>query len=383
MIGGQSRGMARLQPGRVLRPHQETPAKKRRSAVAGDARPQKAANGDSQAAKSDQPEKGGSTGSNLPSLVCLADVEIEFVDWIWSPYLPKRKLTVIEGDPGVGKSWLTNAIAADVSSGRALPGQSKPTGPDHVLILSAEDGLGDTIRPRCEALGANLKNIIALDEPIILNKDGWERLEAAIKETLPTLVIIDPLVAYLGGEVDMYRANQMRVIMRALADLAAAHGCAILVVRHLRKSRGGPAIYQGQGSIDITAAARSVLMVGDRNGVGVMAHAKCNLAGLGASLSYEKGDNGFRWLGEVSVTADDLAAEPDDLDARTALEEAKDFLREVLANGRVPSKELNEQAEQLGISERTLRRARSDLGVTAEQVGNQWYASLPSEGQST
>ncbi len=383
MTGAQSRGLSRLQPSRVPRPRQETLAKKRRQAVSRNASPKKAVNGDSQAAKSDQPEKGGSTGTDLPSLVCLADVEIEFVDWIWSPYLPKRKLTVIEGDPGVGKSWLTNSIAAAISASWALPGQSKPTGPDRVLILSAEDGLGDTIRPRCEALGATLKNIIALDEQIILNKDGWKRLEAAIKTTMPTLVIIDPLVAYLGGEVDMYRANQMRVIMRALADLAAAHGCAILVVRHLRKSRGGQAIYQGQGSIDITAAARSVLMVGDRNGVGVMAHAKCNLARLGASLSYEKGDNGFRWLGEVSVTAYDLAAEHDDRDARTALEEAKDFLREVLANGRVPSKELIEQADQLGISKRTLRRARSDLGVRAEQVGNQWYASMPSVGQCT
>jgi len=249
-------------------------------------------------------------------------------------------------------------------------------------MLSAEDGLGDTIRPRLEALGAQLENIIALDEPITFDEKGLLKLEQALNEVKPAVVFIDPLVAYTGGKVDLHRANQVRALLRPLACLAEKYGCAIVTVRHLRKSRGGAAIYQGQGSIDITAACRSVLMVGIDNGTTVMAHAKCNLAPLGPSLSYKIEDSCFKWIGKVKTTAEDLAAEPDDSDTRRAVDEAMDFLREALANGPVLSNDLEEQAAKLGISNRTLRRAKPRAGVKARQQGGHWECYLMEESQS-
>ncbi len=315
------------------------------------------------------------------SLVRLSDVKTEKVAWLWYPYIPKGKVTSIEGDPGVGKSWLTTAIAAAISKGQPLPGQHQSQGPQTVLMLSAEDGLGDTIKPRLEALGASLDSIHALDEAIVLDDKGLERFRRAIKKTQPAVVFIDPLVAYMGGKIDLHKANEVRVLMRALAQVAEKFGCAIVTLRHLRKSRGGAAIYQGLGSIDITAACRSVLMVGTDSGRQVVAQAKCNLAKLGSSLAYSIDKGRFRWLGQVSATAEDLAAEPDDRDTRGALTEAMDFLREALGKGPLPSADLEEAAKEAGISERTLRRARRRLGARARLKGGRWVCSLPPEGQ--
>ena len=314
------------------------------------------------------------------ALVRLSDVKPEKVKWLWYPYIPKGKVTSIEGDPGVGKSWLTTAIAAAISKGQRLPGQDHARFPQTVLMLTAEDGLGDTVRPRLEALGANLDNIHALDGPITLNGKGLDQLEEAIIKTHPAAVFIDPLVAYMGGKVDLHRANEVRVFMSALAGVAEKHRCAVVPVRHLRKSRGGAAIYQGLGSIDITAACRSVLMVGKDHDQRVMAHAKCNLASFGSSLAYDIEDGRFKWIGKVRTTAEDLAAEPDDQDTRNALEEALDFLEERLRNGPVPSADLDMAAKEADISERTLKRARRKRGVRAKQIDKCWVCSLPPQG---
>ena len=143
-------------------------------------------------------------------------------------------------------------------------------------------------------------------------------------------------------------------------------------MRHLRKSRGGSAIYQGQGSIDITAACRSVLMVGMGHDQPVMAHAKCNLAKLGPSLAYSIKNGRFKWGGQVSTTAEDLAAEPDSPEKRAALDVAVEFLREALSQGRVASQDLRKQAKELGIADRTLARAKKKVGAKAKQDGGHW-----------
>jgi hypothetical protein len=216
-------------------------------------------------------------------LICLADVVPEHVDFLWHPYIPKGKLTLIEGDPGVGKSWLICAIATATAAGDGPSGWVQDV-PGNVLMLSVEDGLADTIRPRLDAMRANVKRIFALQGALILNDSGLLRLESEIIDYRPTLVAIDPLVAYLGAGVDLHRANETRAVMSRLAILAEKYHCAIVAVRHLTKGGKDKAIYRGIGSIDFTAACRSVLLVGsdpDDTSRRAVVHIKSNLSEKG------------------------------------------------------------------------------------------------------
>jgi RecA-family ATPase len=192
----------------------------------------KVSGADQQGATSDKDER-------KLSLVCMADVAPEEVEFLWRPYIPLGKLTNIEGDPEGGKSTLSLQIAAAVSKGGMLRDQKMVNG--RVLLLSAEDGLADTVRPRLDRANANCQNVIALDKHFSFDAEGLRFLDWAIGEVGPDLVIIDPIVAYTGEKVDMYRANQVRKMMKGLADLAEKHGCAIVIVRHFKKSGGGRA----------------------------------------------------------------------------------------------------------------------------------------------
>ncbi len=244
----------------------------------------------------------------------LSGVTPEKIDWLWYPYIPRGKVTLLEGDPGLGKSWATMAIAAAVSRGRKLPGQ-KVARNGKVLVLSAEDGIADTIRPRVGSLEANLRKVFAIDEPVIMDEEGIERVGQQIRVIKPQLVVLDPLVAYMGGKIDLHKANETRTIMSGLAHLAQTHHVAILAVRHLTKGQRDKSVYRGIGSIDIIGAARSAILVGqhpfderDR----VMVHIKSNLAHSGKSIRYRlrpESSRPFRWIGLCDITAPELLHE--------------------------------------------------------------------------
>ena len=322
-------------------------------------------------------------GQVPPGAHCMADIEPEDVEWLWRPYIPRGKVTSIEGDPGVGKSMLTCAIVADLSRGRKLPGNQGPSEPIRALMLTAEDGLADTVRPRLEAFGADLPRIFAPEVYWELNEKGLARLEALIEEYTPDLVTIDPLVAYTGN-IDLHRANEVRKVMAALADIAHRHNVAIVIVRHLTKSKRDRAAYRGQGSIDITASCRSVLMVGpDPEGRPhhVLAHVKCNLAPLGSSLTFTIDEGQFEWVGEATYSAEDLCGEAESSQTRSEIEEAVDFLGQILADDPVPALDCLAQAQALGISVRTLYRAKRKLGVKSKKDPDQWYWLPPQGGQ--
>ncbi|MBA7635840.1 DNA repair protein RadA [subsurface metagenome] len=317
----------------------------------------------------------------------IADVEPEDVKWLWYPYVPYGKLTLLEGDPGTGKSWLGLGIAAAQSRGQGLPGVNGLK-PGNVLIISAEDGLADTIRPRLSASEADITRIYALDGLFTLDRDGCELLESYIRQLKPLLVIIDPLVAYLSGEVDVHKANQVRQVTAHLARLAEKYNPAIIAIRHLTKGSSLKPIYRGLGSIDFTAAARSVLLAGsdpDFPQTRGICHLKCNLAPLGESIGYELRETGFFWTGHSELTTDRILAGSD---GSSALEEAKTFLLDVLRDGAVPANEVKEEAEARGISERTLNRAKANLKVGVHRIGEegkrgkgQWHWEL-SEDES-
>jgi 5S rRNA maturation endonuclease (ribonuclease M5) len=319
-------------------------------------------------------------------IVRMADVEPETVRWLWHPYIALGKLTILEGDPGLGKSWLTCALAAAVSQGRKIPGVGEfETG--SVLMLSAEDGLADTLRPRLDAVGADVSRVLALNESLTFDTPGLLKLEATIIEHKPVLVIIDPLFAFTGGKVDIHRANECRAISAPLAAIAERQGCALLAVRHLGKSRGGGhALNAGIGSIDFAAAARSVLLVGqdpDETATRAIVQIKNNLAPHGQAIGYTLEGGAFYWTGASDLTAGRILALPSHEDERGTITEAVDFLQAALSTGGRDCKAIKDEAKQASISEATLRRAKVRLNVRAKKIGmpgtnfQKWVWELP------
>lgn len=304
-------------------------------------------------------------------LVCMADVEAEEVSWLWYPYIPKGKLTLLEGDPGIGKSWVSLAIATAISLGKGLPG-TEAIEPASVLVASAEDGLGDTIRPRLNAMVANVKNVHAIKELLDFSNGGLGILEGYISQIHPALVIVDPLVAYIGAGVDIHRANETRAVMARLADIAERHNCAILAIRHLTKGGTLKPIYRGLGSIDFAAACRSVLMAGcdpDNEQKRGIVQIKSNLAPKGQAIGFELRDGGFYWTGESDLTAAKILAAEDSGEVKTARDEAADFLRDELRDGPVEWQQIERDRKAAGLTEITLRRARESLGIKIRREG--------------
>ncbi|MBT9140977.1 MAG: hypothetical protein DDT30_01563 [Dehalococcoidia bacterium] len=315
------------------------------------------------------------------ALRCLADVQAELVSWLWFPYIPLGKLTLLEGDPGIGKSWVSLAVATGVSLGQGLPGAESQE-PQAVVLASAEDGLGDTIRPRLDAMGANVANIHAIDGTLTFDDGGLLMLENFIQMRHPALVILDPLVAYLGATVDLHRANETRAVMAKLADIAEKYRCAILAIRHLTKGGALKPIYRGLGSIDLTAACRSVLLAGsdsnDSQKRGIV-QIKSNLAPMGKAIGFELREGVFYWTGESSLTWQRILS-AEDSEGKSALENAIEFLKDELADGVLPAKDMCGNAEAIGISKRTLDRAKAQLGVTSRRQGGVWVWELTDQG---
>lgn len=322
--------------------------------------------------------------ANELKLIQMSDVRTEEVKWLWPPYVPLGKLTIVQGDPGEGKTTLVLAVISSLTRGEPLPGCDTAETPVTVIYQTAEDGLTDTIKPRLKAMGADCSRVFVIDESRKELSMLDERLEKAIHETGARLVVLDPMQAYLGSDVDMHRANEIRPIMKRVAAMAERSGCAVILIGHMNKAQGLKAGYRGLGSIDFRAAARSVLLVGrtkDDPSVRIMAQDKNSLAPEGRSISFELCEDGFRWLGCVDATVDDVLCGTARAESKTTQMESA--LRELLEDSDgLPSDELTAYAESLGISERTLKIAKKNLGVVSERRGGRWYSVLsPQEGK--
>ena len=318
----------------------------------------------------------------LSALCCVAEVESEVVHWLWEPRIPIGHLTGLEGDPGAGKSFLTQAIATGLSCGQGLPG-SEAFPPVNTLLLTAEDHVPTTVRPRLEAMGANLARIFAHDDAFPLVGEGLEHLEMLVARTSARLVVVDPIVAYLLPETDMHRANAVRAILTGLASLAKRRNCAMVIVRHLAKGTASKAIYRGLGSIDFAAAYRSILLAGhdadDQEARGLV-QIKNNLAPSAEAIGYRVEHGRFRWMGPTNITSDRILAPEAEA---SALGDARSYLLEVLQDGPKPVKEIMEEARAMGISAATLRRAREALNIKPDKTGFQkaWVWELPRDDQ--
>ncbi len=317
--------------------------------------------------------------ANELKLIQMSEVQTEEVKWLWPPYVPLGKLTIVQGDPGEGKTTLVLAVIASLTRGEPLPECAEAAPPMTVIYQTAEDGLADTIKPRLEAMGADCSRVFVIDESRKELSMLDERLEKAVHETGARLVVLDPMQAYLGSDVDMHRANEIRPILKRVSAMAEQNNCAVILVGHMNKAQGLKAGYRGLGSIDFRAAARSVLLVGrtkDNPSVRVMAQDKNSLAPEGRSMSFALGEDGFRWLGCVDATVDDVLCGMARAESKTAQMESA--LRELLEDGDgIPSDELAAYAESLGISERTLKIAKRNVGVASERRGGKWFSVMP------
>ena len=298
-------------------------------------------------------------------IIRMSDVELTPVEWLWKPYLPFGKLSVLQGNPGEGKTYFAMHLAAACTNGKLLPNMERME-PFNVIYQTAEDGLGDTVKPRLIEAGADLDRVLVIDDSEVQLTLSDERIEKAIIENNAKLVIIDPIQAYLGVDVDMNRANEVRPIFMRLGQVAQRTGCAILLIGHLNKAAGMQSLQRGLGSIDIAAAVRSVMFIGKLKHdptMRILTHEKSSLAPPGASLAFSLGDEGgFRWVGEYDITADEMLSGIE-LQRETKTQQAKDLICSLLAGGKqVLSEDIDKAALERGIPGRTVRDAKRELG---------------------
>lgn len=311
-------------------------------------------------------------------LIKLSDIESQSIDWLWYPYIPYGKITIIQGDPGDGKTTMILNLAAKLSKGDAIDEGVENDKPMTVIYQTAEDGLSDTVKPRLEQAGAECENIIVIDESVKSLTMIDERIEKALIETRAKLLILDPIQAYLGEKVDMNRANEAREMTKRISILADKYKCAIVLIGHMNKGSGSKAAYRGMGSVDFYAVARSVLLVGRIEGepeLRAVVQIKNNLAPFGNSKAFALIDNGFYWRGDYAITADEVLGGV--VSKTNKSEKAKQLLKEVAENkSLISSTEVIELAEEKGISKRTLENAKKDLGIKAKKVNQNWCWDL-------
>lgn len=332
--------------------------------------------------------------------VCMSDVQPESINWLWAERIAIGKLTLISGDPGLGKSLLTATMAATVSTGGAWPLSNIPSQIGSVVLLSAEDGPADTIRPRLDAAGADCERIYVLQAIRDVDNKGNQNQHMfslrndldALEELLVTLtdcrlVVIDPISAYLDG-ADSHNNTDVRGLLAPLAKLATDHNVAVVLVQHLNKSIGGNAMHRSMGSMAFIAAARAGYIVtkdAQNPSRRLVLPTKNNLAKEDTGLAYavitaENGAPKIEWESEpVTMTADDALAPFESEKAKTGTDWAEDVLLAILTNGPVPVMQIRKEAREAGLSDKQLRRAGEQLCITSKKSGfaGGWVWSLP------
>ena len=309
------------------------------------------------------------------NIISMDTVQEEEIKWLWKPYIPFGKLTIIQGDPGEGKTTFALQLAALLSLGKGF-GENENIGvsePVNVIYQTAEDGLADTVKPRLISAGADCSKIKVIDDSEKSLSMDDERLEIAINATGARVLILDPLQAYLGNKVDMNRANEAREMTKKLGAIAARTGCAVILIGHMNKGSGAKAAYRGIGSIDFFAIARSVLLVArvpDDSTIRAVAQIKSNLALEGDTMAFRLAENGFTWIGEYDISTDELLAGYSNSDKHKS---AEDFLKKILSNGQtVPASSIFSQAKAIGVSKRTIENVKQELGIKSIKDGASW-----------
>ena len=307
-------------------------------------------------------------------LVYYKDIESRHVSWLWYPYIPYGKITIVQGDPGEGKTTFVLSLLSILSSGGKLP-CSDISISGNAIYQNAEDDNADTIKPRLEKSGADCSKICFIDkhDGLISIEDD---LEDWIREAEAKILVLDPIQSFLGENTDMNRANSVRPKMSRLKEIAESTGCAVILIGHLNKNVSGKASYRGLGSIDFSAAARSVLAIGrpaEHPEIRVMAQQKNNLAQIGQSLAFNLKNGKVNWIGPYNITADELFSSSSPEKDVPKITGAMIFLSDLLQNGEKAFKEITEFASDEGISKRTLMRAKAEMDIRSVKKPDGWY----------
>ena len=315
-----------------------------------------------------------------------ADVSSMPVRWLWYPYIALGKITLLQGDPGDGKSTMMLNLIAALSSGTNLPDGTPLSRQYRVIYQCSEDDAADTIKPRLEGFGAECRNIAFIKEETNagLTLDD-ERIRLAISEFKPTLVVIDPIQAYIGSDSDLQIAGRARKLMRRIGLWASSYDCAIVLIGHMNKKEGGKDLYRSLGSIDIVAAARSVLLVEREQlepHIRAVHQIKNSLAPIGKTIYFEIcPETGFRWGMSYNSTPADQKKEIIIKQPKSKHELAAEIIRKELENGDVESKTMQAVLAQHGIGEKTIQEVKTALGVRSYMKMRKWYWSMmPKEG---
>ena len=302
------------------------------------------------------------------------------VDWLWYPYIPYGKITLIEGDPGEGKSTFMINLAALLTKGEPMPDGFKTPKPITVVYQCNEDDIYDTIKPRLLSANADCAKIAyIIDEENPLDLED-ERIECAIAETGARLLILDPFQSFLSQNNDLQNSGRMRFVLGKLSDIAAKYNCAVVLIGHMNKSKGSKSLYRGMGSIDIAAIARSVLMItrdSDDGSTRYMLPIKSNLAPIGLPIEFHFNINsGFEWIGQCDANISTEITESSTPNKRAITIE---MLSSFLHDGPKPCKQIFEHLETLGISERTAYKAKKEMGIISYRTDTTWYWELPNK----
>lgn len=312
--------------------------------------------------------------STISGVEFYSNVKASEVEWIWYPYIPCGKITMLQGDPGEGKSTLIIHIAAILTKGGYLPDGQKINKPEMVIYQCSEDGKGDTIKPRLEQAGADCNRVafIKEDNGELTLED--ERIKNAIIQIGAKMAVLDPIQAFIGHNGNMANAVKMRETLSKLSKVAEETNCAIILVGHMTKTNGGKQIYRGLGSIDIAAAARSILMVSrDKEDPWkrYMFPVKSSLAPEGEPIGFELDkEKGFHWIGKCQIDIEELLT----VERSTAKKDiAIKYLQTMLATEDLPSTYIYEKMKEYGISKRTVQEAKKIAEIKAYKKGKNWY----------
>lgn len=313
----------------------------------------------------------------------FSSVEQREVSWLWYPYIPYGKITLLQGDPGDGKSTFMLNLAACLTKGGRLPDGSALAKPENVIYQCAEDNSSDTIKPRLIQAGADCSRVAFIEDADMSLSITDSRIENAVRDFGARLLILDPIQAFISQDGDMQSASKMRSLMRKLSETAEKYHCAIVLIGHMTKATGGKNLYRGLGSIDIAAIARSVLMISrDKNNpeIRYMFPVKSSLAPEGKAIGFVLDPQlGFRWIGKCHLSSDETYTleKPN----QSKKEKAIELLKIMLSAEDLSSTEIFERMSNLGISERTVRTAQKESGVQAYRKKQVWYWKLVDEQQ--
>ena len=318
-------------------------------------------------------------------LTLYSEVQSTDVRWLWYPFIAIGKITLLQGDPGDGKSTLMMNLIAELSTGGKTPDGCKIGVPQKVIYQCSEDGVSDTIKPRLERCGADCRKIAFINEEVYngLTLDD-ERIRQAIIEFRPRLVVIDPIQAYLGSDSDLQIAGRARKLMRRLGMWAAGYDCAIVLIGHLNKKEGSKGLYRSLGSIDVVAAARSVLQVerdAENRDIRIVHQIKNSLAPTAEDIRFSiSADKGFRWL---ECRPQLFEKQQPDAEPKFDTEQQKAaYWINIQAELKKENKKQVDLAEGIGVSKQTMSKimngARAINAIELHKISEYLHVSMDS-----